>query len=173
MRAGRFFLALIFLGGLILGVAAPAQAWWYHATRRAAAKNIMAQGVNPAKFRGSSRFGPGLYLSRRAGTARAEKGAGSTVLRFQGSRELERRTLDLRRPTTQTLRAHVGGMDLRGTVKKGVIGPKLGRQLGRQAAAHGQAIQFRSAKNGGSNLVIPKGTLRQRPHLIRPVGRLE
>ena len=162
-------LAGLILAALLLGWTQTAAAWWYHATRRAAARSILAKGVNPAKVRAGSRFGPGLYLSRQPSTALAEKGARSTVLRFQGSRALESRTLDLRRPTPRNLKSQRGDVDLRGTVKKGVIGPKLGQQLGRKAGHRGQAIQYRSARTRASNLVIPKKVLQEHPNLVRPL----
>lgn len=163
-----FLLSSLLLAFLLLTWTSPAAAFWYHATRRAAAKSILAQGVNPAKLRSGSRFGPGLYLSRRPSTALAEKGAGSAVVRFRGSRALEARTLDLSRPSPKQLKAQLGEVNLRGTVKKGVIGPKLGRQLGREAGFRGQAIQFRSAQTGGRNLVIPKRVLEEHPNLPGP-----
>lgn len=163
-------LAGLVLGSLIICWASPAAGWWYHATRRAAAKSILAKGVNAGKLRPGSRFGRGLYLSRRPSTAVAEKGAGITVVRFQGSRALSKRTVDLRRPTPRILKSQLGDVDLRGTVKKGVIGPKLGRRMGRQAAKNGKAIKYRSAKTGNSNLVIPKKVLQEKPRLVQPVN---
>lgn len=161
-------LAVLMIGATVLTWTETAHGWLFHATRRAAAKSILAKGVNPAKLRGGSRFGPGLYLSRRPGTALAEKGAGSTVVRFHGSRALEKGTVDLRRPTTQSIKSRLGNVNLRGTVKKSVIGPKLGHQLGGWAGKHDKAIEYRSAKTGGNNLVIPKKLLQTHPNLVRP-----
>lgn len=161
-------LAVLMLGATLLAWTETAHGWLFHATRRAAARSILAKGVNPAKLRSGSRFGSGLYLSRRPGTALAEKGAGSSVVRFRRSRVLEKGTVDLHRPTPQGIKSRLGPVDLRGGVKKGVIGPKLGHRLGGWAGKHGKAIEYRSAKTGGSNLVIPRKTLQQRPHLVRP-----
>ena len=163
----RKVLAVLLLGTL-LGWSGSAQAWWYHATRRAAARSILRRGIKPGKLRGRSRFGSGLYLSRRPATALAEKGKTRAVLRFKGSRYLKKNTVDLRKPIASKIRSRLGKISLRGKIKKSIIGPKLGRRLGRWAARKGKAIEYRSVKTRGSNLVIPKPVLKKHHRIVTP-----
>ena len=59
--------------------------------------------------------------------------------------------------------------DLRGTYRNGVVGPKIGRRVGRQAGKEGKVVQYRSARNGGSNYFVPKRLFDERPNVVRPV----
>ncbi len=140
----------------------------YHATRGAAARKILAKGINPTKFRGSARFGKKLYASSRPATAIAEKGEKSAVLRFKAGKNIEQNALDLRNPTTSRLRSLLGKIDLRGKIKNKVIGPKLGHRLGQVAENKDKTILYRSAKTGGTNLAIPKKMLEEHRRIARP-----
>jgi hypothetical protein len=158
------------LCSLILTLSPAAEAFFYHATRRAAAKRIMARGLNPAKFKAGARFGKGLYLSRKIPTTLAEKGKKSTVIRMKPSRYLEKNILDLRNPTRKKLRSLFGPkINLRGRLKKWIIGPKLGRRLGTIAGKKGKVIQYRSVKTGGTNLIVPKRLIKGRPKIVQPM----
>ncbi len=153
----------------LLFISSSAEAFLFHATRRAAARRIMSRGLNPAKFRGRARFGKGLYMSRKISTALAEKGKKSAVIRMKPSRYLKRHILDLRRPTKKKLRSLLGRkIKLRGRLKRWIIGPKLGRRLGRIAGRKGRVIQYRSVKTGGTNLMIPRRLIKKMPKIIRP-----
>ncbi|OPX19389.1 MAG: hypothetical protein BZ151_09505 [Desulfobacca sp. 4484_104] len=167
-RKGALSLILVII--LVLGWSSPAAAWLFHATRRAAARSILRRGVNPAKLHSKARFGSGLYLSRRRSTALAEKGASSAVVKFKSSRALDKRTVDFRQPTSRSIKARLGNSDLRGAIKKSIIGPKLGRKLGRWGGKQGKVIEYRSAQTGGSNLVIPKQVLQKHPNLVRSIS---
>jgi len=159
----------ILLGVCLCILPSSVEAFLYHATRRAVAKRIMTRGLNTAKFKGKTRFGKGLYLSRRMSTALAEKGKKSAVIRMKPSRYLKRNIWDLRNPTKKKLRSLLGRkINLRGRLKKWIIAPKLGRKLGRIAGTKGKSIQYRSVKTGGTNVVIPKKLIRKRPTIIRP-----
>ena len=152
-----------------LFISSSAEAFLFHATRRAVARRIMIRGVNPGRFMGRARFGKGFYMSRRISTALAEKGKKSAVIRMKPSRYLKRNTLDLRRPTQKKLRSLLGRkINLRGRLKRWIIGPKLGRRIGRIAGRKGKAIQYRSVKTDGTNLMIPRRLIRQRPKIVRP-----
>lgn len=154
---------------LTLGLAGRSEAFLYHATKKAAAKQIVKKGIIVKKFRKGSRYGKGLYLSTRPSTAVAEKGKRSAVVRMLRSKYLKKKTLDLRSPSRTKLRKHLGkNYDLRGKVKKKVIGPKAGRKLGVVAGNQGKVIKYRSVRNGGSNLFVPKKTLEHHPRIIRP-----
>lgn len=159
----------ILIGGCLFIISPSAEAFFYHATSKAAAKRIMTRGLNPARFKARTRFGKGLYLSRKISTALAEKGKKSAVIRMKPSQYLKRNILDLRNPTKEKLRSLLGRkINLRGRLKKWIIEPKLGRKLGRIAAKKGKAIQYRSVKTGRTNLMIPKRLIKKRPQIARP-----
>ena len=89
----RDFLRIIIAGiaGTLFMVPSRVEAFLYHATRRAAARRIMAKGVKHTRFNAKARFGKGFYTSRRPSTALAEKGRNKTVLRFKEGRYLKRK----------------------------------------------------------------------------------
>jgi|GEM_PF-1040670 len=160
---------VVLVGFWSLIISPSAEAFFYHATRRAVAKRIMTRGINPAKLRSKARFGKGLYLSRRISTALAEKGKRNAVIRMKSSRYLKGNILNFRNPTKRKIRSFLKHkIDFRGKLKKWIIGPKLGRKLGRAAGRKGKVIQYRSVKTGGTNLVIPKRLLKKRPRIVRP-----
>ena len=159
----------VLLGGSLFILPSSAEAFFFHATRRAAVKRFMTRGLNPAKFKSSARFGKGFYVSRKISTALAEKGKRSAVIRMKPSRYLKKNIVDLRNPTKKKLRSLLGSkINLRGRLKKWFIGPKLGRRLGRIAGKKGKVIQYRSVKTGGTNLMIPKQLIKKRPQIMRP-----
>jgi len=167
----RSFFICIGLSACLCLEAAPAWAGsvWFHATRRALAQKIISRGINPARFKATARFGRGLYLARKPSTALAETGKRNAVIRMRGRKGMSKRGLDLRNPTKENLRPLVGKKyDLRGKVKQGVIGPRLGHVLGKKSASQGKSIQYRSAKDGGANLFVPKALVTQKPRLVRP-----
>lgn len=135
----------------------------YHATTNAFARRISAKGINPAKFRGRARFGKKFYVSTKPSTALAEKGSRSKLIRMKTSKYLKKNSWDLRRPNPKNLRPYIGKRDFRGTVKRGVIGPKLGHKIGRLADQKGKAIRYRSVKNGGTNIAVPGSMLMKHP----------
>jgi len=164
----RWSLAVM-LGASLFTISPSAEAFFFHATKRAAARRIMTRGLNPARFKAKTRFGKGLYLSRKISTTLAEKGKKSAVIRMKPSRYLKKNILDLRNPTKKKLRSLLGRkINLQGRLKKWFIGPKLGRRLGRIAGKKGKVIQYRSVKTGETNLMIPKKLIKKRPQIVRP-----
>lgn len=168
-------LIVVLAGSLSLLAPSPAEAWLFHATSRRAAQRILIKGIKPSYFRGKARFGKGFYSSRRRATALSEKGKASSVVRFKESKKLKANTWDLRHPSIERLRRLLAPkkVEFRGTVKRGMVGPKLGRQLGRQAGKKGKAIQYRSVRDGGTNVVIPKKTFQQNPKIISPLNQIK
>lgn len=139
----------------------------FHATRRAAARRIAAKGFSSAKMKSSARFGKGVYLSNSPKAARIEAKGADTVLRVHTKPGFDRRVVNLRNPSPSAIRSVAPNARLRGTVKKGVIGPKLGHQLGRVAGRKGQIIKYRSVKTPGrSNYVIPRGVNERHPGIV-------
>lgn len=153
-----------------LVINASVEAGWFHATSKAAARNIMKKGINPFKFKSSARFGKGLYAAKIPKTALAEKGGSKAILQFKGNKYLKKNTLDFRKPSADALHKQLGARyDLRGAVKNKVIGPKAAHQLGKVAGNQGKVIQYRSVRNsGGTNLFVPKKVFAERPRILRP-----
>ncbi len=149
---------------------ARSEAFLFHATKKAAAAKIMKQGFKFSRFKTKARFGKGLYAAKSRATALAEKGKTSAVIGLKSSRYAERKAIDLRNPTARKVWGLLGKIDLRGKIRNKVIGPKLGQQVGREAARSGRLIQYRSVKDGGTNIFIPKKVLRERPRIVRPAG---
>jgi len=151
------------------GFPARTDAFLFHATQKALAKRIMKKGFSQAKMRASARFGRGVYASTKRKTALAESPGAKTTVRLRESKYLKRNGVDLSRPTPAKLRRVVGNMDLRGTVKKGIIGPKLGHSLGTAAGRKGKVIKYRSARDPrGGNIHIPKSVYEAHPRIVRP-----
>lgn len=145
-----------------------ADAFLFHATRRAVAKRIMKQGFSKAQMRTSARFGKGVYASTKKKTALAEGRGANTAIRLKGSKYIKRNSIDLSSPTPAKLKKVSGKQDLRGSVKKGVIGPKLGRKLGKAASEKGKVIKYRSARNPkGTNIFIPRNVYQKHPGIVR------
>lgn len=141
----------------------------YHAAPKAVARRIMIKGINPAKFNGNARYWKKMYGSKRSTTALAEKGSRSSLIRMKTSKYLDKNSWDLRNPSTVKLKKYVGDMDLRGKFKNRIIGPKLGRKLGKIASQKGKAIKYRSVKTGGTNIAVPESMLKNHPRaLSRP-----
>lgn len=138
----------------------------YHATTKAFARRIMAKGINPAKFNRNARFGKMFYTAKRPSTALAEKGPGSTVVRMKPSKSITKNSWDLRNPTAKRIRKLVGNADLRGTMKRGMIGPKLGRKIGKLANKKQKSIFYQSAKNGKTNVAVPASMIAKHPRTL-------
>jgi len=144
-----------------------ADAFLFHATRRVVAKRIMKQGFSKARMRTSARFGKGVYASTKKKTALAE-GRGATVIRLKESKYIKRNSIDLSHPKPAKLKKVSGKQDLRGSVKKGVIGPKLGQKLGKAASEKGKAIRYRSVRDPkGTNIFIPQNVYQKHPGIVK------
>lgn len=148
----------------------------FHAARRSAAKSILSRGFSPGKMRARARFGKGVYLSRSLKTVAKEKPSARSFVAVKPGRALKSRLLDLRRPRPERLRALVGPrVNLRGAVKRGVIGPRLGKRIGAVTSRRGKALLYRSARNPrGTNLFIPKRLYQKHPRIVLPqrAGRI-
>ena len=138
----------------------------YHATSKAFARRILKTGIKPAKFSSQARFGKMFYGAKRPSTALAEKGTRSQVIRMKTSKQLARNAWDLRKPTPDGLRRYVGNTDLRGAVKRRIIGPKLGHKIGKLANRKEKAILYRSSKDGGTNVAVPASLMAKHPRTL-------
>jgi len=146
-----------------------AEARLYHAVEQSLAKRVIKQGINPAKLKLGSRFGKGFYLSRQPSTALAEKGSRSAVIRFRESSMIKNKAINMKKPNRELMQKFLGkNYDLRGAYKNNVIGPKAGRKIGSIAGRSGRPIQYRSVKNGKTNVAIPVKALNQHPRIVSP-----
>lgn len=162
-------ITLIFMMISLCFSSVESHAFLFHATGKAAAKKILTTGINPGRFKSKARFGKGFYSSKRPSTALAEKGSKNAVIRMGESSYLKKNTINLEKPSSEKLHALLGSKaDLRGGVKNHVIGPKIGHRVGQAAAKAGKALEYRSARNGGANLFIPKRLFKGRPNIVRP-----
>ncbi|XPS87144.1 uncharacterized protein Dvar_51620 [Desulfosarcina variabilis str. Montpellier] len=91
------------------------------------------------------------------------------LIRLKENSSFHKRAMDLRIPKPENLRKYAGPKyDMRGAVKRQIIGPKLGKKVGKWAAKNGKIIKYRSTKNGGSNFFIPGQTLKSNKKVIIP-----
>jgi hypothetical protein len=164
-------LILIALFVLVDITSAGAHSFLFHATRRAAAKKIAAKGFSASRMKASARMGKGVYLTDSKRTALKEVPSAGAVVRFEPSKSFKNKVVDLRRPTPERIRTFFPKSDLRGAVKKQVIGPKLGRRLGKAAGRNGKVLRYRSAKDPkGSNYFIPQKLAPRQSSLLTKPG---
>ena len=145
-------------------------AFLFHAAKKAVARKILRKGLNPAKFRSKARYGKGAYISRRKSTALSEKGNKKAVVRFKEGKKFKKtEKLNLTKPNKNKMKSILGKKyDLRGSVKKGVVGPKAGKKIGTKAGNQGKIIKYKSAKDGKNNYFIPSKVYREKPNMIKP-----
>lgn len=146
----------------------------YHGTTRTAARGIQNKGFDITKMRASARFGKGSYVSLRPQTALKERPHAEALVRMKASNYFKAHSLDLSRPKPTQIKRITGRKDLRGTIHKRVIGPKLGHRLGRVAAQEGKVIKYRSARDPkGTNVFIPKDVYKKHPQIVGPYNVTE
>ena len=166
----KWFCQVMLAGCLVfvLALECSARPLLFHATRKALAKKIRAKGFSVLKMKRSARFGKGVYLSRSPKTAMKEKKGADALLRLNVSKGLKQNSLDLTNPKPRKIRSLIKVKKMRGATKKGVIGPALGRKLGRYAGKSGKSIRYRSAKDPkGVNFFLPQKTIARHPRIIR------
>jgi len=132
----------------------------YHATSKKAGKSISKTGkLDMKKASPRSRFGGGAYFAPSRKQAIKERGLKNGAV-FQGkaSKKTAHRSWRVNHWSTDKMRRKSGLKDLRGTRKKGIVGPKLGRRLGKAAGKEGRGIYYRprGARRGArNNLYVP------------------
>lgn len=142
----------------------------YHATKKKIANRIASRGFSTRKMRSSARLGQGIYFSKSAGGAIREKGAGNAIVRAKPGKHFESRTIDMTRPSGRKIRGLMNVRDLRGAVKKNVLGPKVGHRLGSYAGKNGKILRYRSAKDPRQvNYFVPKATYQRKPDIIQGI----
>jgi len=147
----------------------------FHATKRAIAKRILRRGFNPARMSKRARFGRGGYLSRKNATALKEKPEADAVVVFEEKKAMKAREFNVNRVSTKEIKKISGDKDLRGNIRNGVIGPDLGRKIGRWAERNGKIVIYKSAKDPKStNVFIPLTVYKKnRGKLLKPMKVIE
>ena len=168
MRA--FILAGLF--ALCGGIVAPPNVeagFIFHATKRAVAQRLVKQGFNKALMKPNARFGAKAYASGQPKLALKERPGADAIVKYRTSGSFYKNALDTRRLSSTKIKEVAKVNDLRGQVKKGVIGSKLGQRLGRQAEKSNRVIIYRSAKDrSGTNYAVPSGIYNTKA--MNPVG---
>jgi hypothetical protein len=161
-------IACLFIIGMIPEVANAG--FLVHATRKAFVPKIMKGGFKMGRMNPKARFGKQIYLSDKAKTALKERPHAGALMSFRKSRMFNKRTLDTTHMSTNKLRSVSRFRDMRGTVKKGVLGPKIGHRIGRYANKNGLIVKYNSARyKRGTNYAIPQKIFKMHPRIVRPV----
>ena len=146
----------------------------FHATRKAFAPKIAKGGFKAAKMNPRARFGRQIYFADKAKTAMKEKPSADALMRFRKSRLFEKRILDTTQFSKSSLKRISGLKDMRGTVRNGVIGPKLGHKIGEYAGKTQLIVKYRSARyKAGKVYALPPSLYRQHSRIVRPVRSTE
>lgn len=144
----------------------PAEAGFFHATSKAVARRILKEGFSIRKMNPKARFGSGVYGSKSMATAIKEKSKAESVVSLSNSKMLQKVKIDSRRLSNSQLKRMTGDRDLRGNIHKGVIGPDLGKKLGRYASRKGKVIEYRSVRDRNTNIFIPKKVYQEHPSIV-------
>ncbi|KAB2889230.1 MAG: hypothetical protein F9K32_13470 [Desulfobulbaceae bacterium] len=146
-----------------------AEAFLFHATSKAAARKIAQKGFAANKMCAEARFGKGVYLSESRATALKEAPKAQSILKYK---DVQKNKLwDYSKPKLGKLRTVLPTADFRGTFKKGIIGPKLGRKLSHAASKEGAAIRYRSVKAPKTaNVMVPNRVYRGNPGILKPAN---
>jgi hypothetical protein len=139
----------------------------YHAAKRSTAQSIFKGGFKKSLMNRKARFGPGVYLSKTRKTALSEKPSAQSVLSFNKGKGFDRKVLDTRGMSSEQFKRKFGVKDMRGAVKKGVVGPKLAHRIGDFAGRHRKIVSYRSARDPkGTNYITPSAVYSPRSRLI-------
>lgn len=140
----------------------------YHATKGSLMKKIATKGFSKRMMSAESRFGKKIYMGATRKTALLEKPRADTLMGFKETALLRRNTLDLRKMSLNDIKFFSGDKNLRGNIKNRIIGPNLGRKIGRSAEIQKKAVIYRSAKDHSrTNLFLPFSLYKEHPKIIR------
>lgn len=128
----------------------------FHATRGAFVTKITKNGFKVRRMNAKARFGKKEYFSNDLRTALKEKPKANAAILFRKSRTFNNRILDTTHMNTNKLRSISGLKNMRGTVKHRVLGPKIGRRIGRYADRNNMVVKYKSARyKDGINYAVP------------------
>ena len=143
----------------------------WHATKRSLAKKIATRGFSKKLMSPKARFGKGIYFGKSKTTALKEKPKAGAVLKFRESKTLKHNAINLTHPTNTRLKTLSGDRNLKGNIHNGLIGPDLGRKIGKYAARTDKSIIYKSAKDTkGINIFVPSKVYEKHPRIIRNKG---
>jgi hypothetical protein len=137
----------------------------FHATKRAAARKIMQRGFSAKMMKPNARFGKGVYTSESKALALKEKPTSDAVVVLKDTKILQHHKINTSSLTKDKLKRLSGDLDLRGNIHKGIIGPDLGKKIGKNAAKNGHVVVYPSVKGKGSNYFIPQKVYQEHPRL--------
>lgn len=143
---------------------------YFHAAKKAAAKKIMAKGFSLKKLNPHARYGKGIYLAESKKLALKEKPSAEVVVKIKDSKMLRKNSLNIAHLNKNELKLFSRDKDLRGNIKKGLIGGDLAKKTGKSAGRYGLVVQYPSAKGKGMNTFIPGKVYEKHPKIVKPVG---
>jgi len=145
-----------------------------HATKGRFVPGIMKNGLRSPKMNPRARIGNQGYFGNDLKTAMKEKPRADTAIFFRKSRTFNNRILDTTHMSNTRLKSFSGLRDMRGTVKKGVLGPKIGHKIGRYANKKNLIVKYKSARyRKGVNYAIPPNLYKRHPRIATPVKSVE
>ena len=146
-----------------------------HATKGRFVPKIIKNGLKNPKMNPKARIGKQeRYFGDNLKTAMKEKPRADAAILFRKSRTFNNRILDTTRMTNNRLKSVSGLRDMRGTVKKGVLGPKIGQRIGRYANEKNLIVKYKSARyRKGVNYAIPPNLYKRHPRIATPVKSIE
>lgn len=171
----RFFTKLIglLISISLLFISVPAEAKWFHAAKKSITKKILQKGFSVRRMKRKARYGKGVYASKNKKTVLKEKPGADSVLVLKESKALKKNKIDVNKLSKKQLKRMTGDNDLRGNIKKGIVGPKLGHKLGSYASRKGKVIEFKSVKDRKhTNIFVPKKVYQRHPRILRPVKEI-
>ena len=101
-----------------------------------------------------------------------EKPASKAVMAFKDSKLFRQRTIDTSRLKRVQLKRLSGDFNLRGNIHKGVIGPDLGKKIGKNAGRTNHIISYRSARGNGTNYFMPQKLYKNNRKIVKPIRML-
>jgi hypothetical protein len=145
-----------------------------HATKGRFVPGIMKKGLKTSKMNPKARIGGQKYFGNDLKTAMKEKPGANAAILFKKSRTFNKRILDTTHMSKTRLKSVSGLKDMRGAVKKGVLGPKIGQRIGRYANRNTLIVKYKSARyRKGVNYAIPPNLYKRRPRIVSPVKSTE
>jgi hypothetical protein len=130
----------------------------YHATSQVW-KSVKTKGKLSTKHAKPGRVGKkSVYFSLSKKGARKEKPGAKVMLEGRFSRSAWKNRIQTHRMNSKQLKKYSGLKDMRGTTKKGVMGPKLGNAVWKKAKKDGHMVQYRARgakKRAWTNVAVP------------------
>lgn len=145
-----------------------------HATKGRFVPGIMKKGLKTPKMNPKARIGKQGYFADSLKTARKEKPRADAAIFFRKSGMFNKRILDTTHMSKTRMKSISRLGIMSGTVKKGVLGPKIGQRIGRYANKKNLIVKYKSARyRKGVNYAIPPNLYKRHPRIVSPVKSVE